>query len=158
MNCLKAMIMVCGWVVLFRVILKMWNRWTAGRLPTLCQIAMSGMLELSNGCASLKGISNMGIKFVLCGLFMSFGGMCVILQILGISQGVDMSVYFPGKIFQSAFCVLVTYFVQLLTFSPADQFTLPLWSIMILVLVMLLALLFLQKSKNTSRILKKIVV
>ena len=154
----KAMGIICGWVILFRVILKLWNHWTAGRLPMLCQIAIGGILELSNGCSSLIGISNPGVKFVFSGLFMSFGGMCVLLQILGMSQNVDMSAYFPGKIFQSAFCVLVTYFVQLLSFTSADKFTLPLWSIGIFMLIMLLSAYFLRKSKNTSRILKKVVV
>ncbi len=153
---LKAMGNICGWVVLFRVILKLWNHWTAGRLPKLCQIAIGGLLELSNGCISLNGISNMGIKFVLCGLFMSFGGICVLLQILGVSQDVDMSAYFPGKIFQSLFCVLLTYFVQLLSFSSEDKFTLPLWSFVILTLIMLLSAYFLRKTKNTSRILETV--
>lgn len=149
----KTMGIICGWVVMFRVILKLLKRWIIGRLPMLYQVALSGLLELSNGCSELSQMENMGLKFMLCGLFMSFGGICVFLQILGVAQDVNMSAYFPGKIFQSGICVLLTYSVQLLFFSPAEKCKLPLWSITVFLLITLLAAYFLRKLKNSSGIL-----
>lgn len=148
----KTMGIICGWVVMFRVILKLLNRWIIGRH----QVALSGLLELSNGCSELSQMENMGLKFVLCGLFMSFGGICVYLQILGVAQDVNMSAYFPGKIFQSGMCVLLTYLVQLFFFSPAEKCKLPLWSITVFLLITLLAAYFLRKLKNSSGILSTI--
>ena len=44
---------VCGWVVLFRVLLAFLERWFLWMLPITLQVALCGFLELSNGCCSL---------------------------------------------------------------------------------------------------------
>lgn len=150
---LKSMGIVCSWVILFRVMIKLLECRLMGHLPLLYKVILNGLLELSNGCSALYALENTGAKIVLCGLFMSFGGTCVFLQVLGISQKVNVSLYLPGKVLQSIICTLVTYLLQLFTLPPADRINLPLWSIALLLLVAFFSIYFLRKSKNYSRIM-----
>lgn len=110
---LSGMAGVCGWVVLFRVILGFVNRWFGWLLPEIGEIILSGVLELSNGCLALSLISNTGLRFVLCSGFLAFGGLCVGMQTLSVIQGVETSLYFPGKLWQTLFSLTISMLVQL---------------------------------------------
>lgn len=112
-NALFIMAGVCGWVVLFRVILAFLTRWFGWLLPQTWQVILSGILELSNGCCGLSRIGNTGLRFVICSGFLAFGGLCVWLQTLSVTQGVDTSHYFPGKLLQTAFSLVLSMLVQL---------------------------------------------
>ncbi len=154
----KAMSLICGWVILFRVLLAFWERWLAGWLPRLYTTVLYGLLELSNGCSALRDIGCMGLKFVLCGLFMSFGGACVALQIKSVSKNVDMGAYFPGKAFQSGVCLLTSYFIQLFAFPAEERLILPVWSIAAIAIFSGICAYFLRKTKNSSRIFQTVSV
>lgn len=52
---ITVMATVCGWVVLFRVLLAFLKRWIFWILPAAVQVAVTGILELSNGCCELLG-------------------------------------------------------------------------------------------------------
>ena len=67
---------VCGWIILFRVILSFLSRWLFFMLPNAVQIIISGGLELSNGCVLLKNIRDEGLRFLICSGFLGFGGLC----------------------------------------------------------------------------------
>ena len=52
---ITVMATVCGWVVLFRVLLAFLKRWFFWILPAAVQVAVTGILELSNGCCVRHG-------------------------------------------------------------------------------------------------------
>jgi len=98
---------VCGWVVLFRVLVVFLEKWFLWMLPISVQTAIVGFLELGNGCISLTQIPDPEAQFVLCSAMLSFGGLCVTMQTLSASEGVDLSLYFPGKLLQTAVSTLL---------------------------------------------------
>ena len=53
---LRNLVSVCGWIVLFRIILGFFMRWFMWLLPESAQIFIGGLMELSNGCLSLSQI------------------------------------------------------------------------------------------------------
>ena len=49
---------VCGWVELFRVLLAFLKRWIFWILPAAVHVAVTGILELSNGCCELLSVAD----------------------------------------------------------------------------------------------------
>ncbi len=110
---IEIMALVCGWVVIFRVLLGFAERWFLWLLPVQAQALFGGFLELAGGCCGLLGLGNLGTKFTLCSVFLGFGGLCVLLQTKSVTDGVDSSLYLPGKITQAAVSFLLCIPAQL---------------------------------------------
>lgn len=100
---LRAMGAVCGWVVVFRVILAFLERWMLWLLPSQMQVLLTGILELSNGCLALTQIDSLKLRFCLAAGLLSFGGMCVGLQTCSVAKNISGTPYFLGKCLQGAF-------------------------------------------------------
>lgn len=112
-QCIRTMSMVCGWVILFRVMLTFCQRWFLWLLPDWAQILFCGLLELANGCCGLVRIESEQLRFLLFSVMLGFGGLCVTMQTLGVTQGMDTSRYLPGKITQALLSgVMATLFIS----------------------------------------------
>lgn len=121
---LRSMAGVCGWVVLFRVLISFLEKWLLWYFPTEIRVAICGFLEISNGCIGLTEIEHLPLRFVLCSVFLGFGGLCVTMQTYFAAANVNKGLYFPGKLLQasvsaSVACLLVgsVYFLIPLTLS-----------------------------------------
>lgn len=114
----RTMGLVCGWVVLMRMILAFWERWFLWMLPLPVQITISGILELANGCVRLCEIGYEGLRFILASAFLSLGGICVWLQTASVTEGISMKLYFPGKLLQCAISTLLSCLMQFLIPAP----------------------------------------
>lgn len=97
---LGAMGAVCGWVVLFRVLLAFCRRWWLWLLPGDVQVGVMGLLELSNGCVGLGEVTDLRLRFCLAAGMLSFGGLCVALQTQSVAQGLSLKPYLLGKALQ----------------------------------------------------------
>ena len=117
---IRAMAGVCGWVILFRVVLGILDRWVLWIVPDWLRVCIYGLLELSNGCISLVSLEP-GLRFVLAAGFLGFGGLCVFLQTASVTDGLNLRCYFPGKLFQACFCVLLASLLTPGTVPPAVQ-------------------------------------
>ena len=104
---ITVMAMICGWVVIFRVIIAFVNLWFLWFLPDWAVCLFCGTLELANGCCSLAKIANEQLRFILCAVFLSFGGICVSMQTYSVTEGVDSSLYLPGKLLQTVISTLL---------------------------------------------------
>lgn len=104
---LRIMAAVCGWVVLFRVVIAFLNRWILWILPAAAQVAVTGLLELSNGCCELVNLSDLSLRFLLCSGMLAFGGLCVTMQTVSVTAGLSLRYYFFGKLSQTAFSLLL---------------------------------------------------
>lgn len=120
---IRAMAGVCGWVVLFRVLIAILDRWILWILPDWGRICILGFMELSIGCLSLTEFQA-GLRFVLTAGFVGFGGICVFLQTASVAQGLSLRYYFPGKLFQGALCILLASFLTPGALTPWVQFLL----------------------------------
>jgi len=111
---------VCGWVILFRVILSFLEHWFFWLIPEWAQVILSGLLELANGCCSLDGITNEGLRLITASAVLGFGGVCVSMQTLSVTEGLGMGWYFPGKLLQTFFSLILATIFQA-SFFPEDH-------------------------------------
>ena len=130
---------VCGWVIVFRIVVEFLQRWVLFLLPVTLQVAITGMLELSNGCCQLSLIENMNMRFVLCSGMLALGGLCVTMQTMSVSKGISMRYYLLGKFIQTGFSLLAA--LAMLTDTSV-----------IFVAAVLLVVLILRKDRKRSSI------
>lgn len=147
---IKVMSLICGWIILMRMILTFMESWFLWLLPHPLRIIITGVLELSNGCIRLSELENEGIRFLIAAGILSFGGICVTLQTASVADGIPMKLYFLGKLLQCCISVFLAYFLQF--FLPdEDRWQCSAFSIVTVVL-MLIILLRLRYSKKSSSI------
>lgn len=106
---ITAMASVCGWVVFFRVVIAFLDRWVLWLLPKYLQVIIMGFMELTNGCLSLHTISDVGMRFIICSGMLSFGGLCVIMQVVSVTQGLSLKWFFVGKLIQTAASIALSW-------------------------------------------------
>lgn len=104
----KTMGTVCGWIVLFRIVIAFLNRWFMWLIPPNLQVLITGILELANGCSDLYRIPNPSVRFLICSIMLSLGGICVTLQTLSVTHGLSIKIYCRGKGLQCLFSMLLS--------------------------------------------------
>lgn len=107
-SAVKTMGMICGWVVVFRVILAFLSKWILWIFPIEIQILVAGLLELSNGCCGLLSVRNENLRFLICSALLSFGGLCVAMQTAAVVKGLSVRYYIAGKILQCFFSLILS--------------------------------------------------
>ncbi len=114
-NAIRNMAGVCAWVVLFRVCLEFLNRWFLRFLPPILQIALTGILELSNGCLRLDQIADLNLRFPVASAMLSMGGICILMQTRSVFPELDVWRYIIGKLVHLMFSLLLSFVAVLLT-------------------------------------------
>ncbi|MBQ8768620.1 MAG: hypothetical protein IJZ15_03080 [Oscillospiraceae bacterium] len=149
---LRIMASVCGWIVSFRVILSFLDRWILWLLPTPAQVAITGILELSNGCCELSRISGDGLRFIISAGLLAFGGLCVLMQTASVTDGLPLKKYFWGKLLQVLFSVVLAAVMQFALFPQAERMRLPviLWPAILAAILVIPK--FLRKNQKRSSI------
>lgn len=98
----KTMGVLCGWIILFRMVTEYLTRWFFWMLPPEHQVLLMGLLELSNGCCILSRIPDLSLRFCVCSAILSFGGICVAIQTASVISDLPLKPYLGGKAFQTA--------------------------------------------------------
>lgn len=122
---LRIMASVCGWVVLFRVVLAFLSRWFLWLLNVPGQVAVSGILELSNCCCELDRIPGEGLRFVICSGMLAFGGVCVAMQTASVTGRLGMGWYLPGKLLQTGLSLMMAWPAQYFLFPVGERAAFP---------------------------------
>ncbi len=117
---IRVMANICGWIVLFRVLINILNRWILWIFPYPIQTIIMGTLEISNGCLALFHIEHDGLKFILSSIFLSLGGICVALQTMSVIKELSMKQYYIGKLLQCLFSIILSILLQFLLFPPSS--------------------------------------
>ena len=118
---LRAMAGVCGWVVIFRVVLQYCSKHLLVLLPPELQVILTGLLELSNGIAALCAIPHQGMRFIICTCLISFGGLCVGMQTISVTKRLGIGMYFPGKLLQCIISCFLSQCLQSFLFPQESQ-------------------------------------
>ena len=147
---LLTMGIICGWVVLFRILITVLERWVLWFLPAEAQILARGILELANGIVSLVHISNLGQRMIYFSVLLSFGGICVWIQTLSVTDGVSANYYLPGKLAQCAISGLLATTVQFMLPVSQRFWPNPLLFMLSLIICIIYPF-FLRKNKNRTR-------
>lgn len=142
----RTMAVICGWVVLFRVIITFTERWFLWVLPQPVQILFCGLLELTNGCLRLAEIDHEATRFMMACLFLTFGGICIGTQTISVTKNLGTGMYFPGKLLQASVSVLICGIVQPFLF-PGSGFP---WILPTGIIFSGLLLVFLHIRENNS--------
>ena len=129
-----------------RIVITVAQNWVLCFLNDPLQIFVIGLLELSNGCILLQHLDNTGLQFLLCSVFLAFGGLCVALQTNSAASAVSKKMYIPGKCIQAMFGFVVAYIVQYCTFETNDRVDMP--QLFIPVLLILAAFYFYSLGKS----------
>lgn len=111
---------VCGWVVVFKIIMAYLAHFAAGFLESSHMVLLTGILELSNGCLKLAEINSEAVRFVLCAVFLAFGGICVLLQTLSVTETLGIGLYIPGKLIQTCISLLAALGFQYILFPSGS--------------------------------------
>lgn len=113
---MQVMCSVCGWIIMFRVILVYFQNFMFNHMATELRIFICGLLELSNGCCSLGMLINTADQFTLFTTMLGFGGLCVTQQTKSLLSGTDLSFkhYLPGKIYQASICFLLSTVINMI--------------------------------------------
>ncbi len=122
---LKSTATVCGWVVIFRIVIAFCGRWFLWRFPVAIQVLLSGLLELTNGCTSLQELPCEGLRFIMASGFLGFGGLCVVMQTTSVTQEIGLGYYFPGKVLQCLISAVLSVVIQNFIFRSQDRAQIP---------------------------------
>ena len=104
----KTASLVCGWVILFRIMAAFLDRWILWLFPVELQVGILGLLELTNGCCELEYIQNEGLRFLCASGILGFGGLCVAMQTFSVADKTGSGWYLPGKILQALLSMLLS--------------------------------------------------
>ena len=103
---------ICGWVILFKVMLTYFNKWFTPFSDMQILILVSGFCELSNGCFELLNVDSEVQRFLLCAVFFASGGLCICMQTSSVTQKLGLGYYIPGKLMQSSIALLLATLVN----------------------------------------------
>ena len=154
---LRVMGQVCGWVILFRVVIGFLERWCFWTIPKWLSIFLAGLLELSNGCIQLTNFPSNGLRMMMASVFLGFGGLCVLLQTLSITNSLPIPMYLPGKILQGLIAFLLAYLTQFLLPDANPYIISPYLLVVIGLSCMTLTFILRKEGNNSSNLLESIV-
>ena len=149
LQAIQTMASVCGWIILFRIVISFLDRWLFSMLDNTWKVTLTGLLELSNGCIALPIIENVEHRFLICSIILALGGLCVTMQTMSATQGLSLRYYFPGKCMQAAWSILLCWIIL-----KKDSFSLTLPFLSVIVLA--ISVVFLRKKQNYSSIPKPV--
>ena len=143
--------MICGWVMLFRIIIAFLEKWCFWAMPDAAQVLISGLLELSNGCVRLGQIELPGLRYLISGVMLALGGCCVTMQTVSVCDGLSLRWYVPGKIIQCAVSILLCLATQFV-FPAGDRVFLPGIAVLSMAVLIPAAFLLGRSEKSSSKI------
>lgn len=120
-NAVMTMGCICGWVVLFRVMLAFLDKWFLWLLPVDVQVGIYGFLELANGCCCMDLVIPAGMRFILSSAMLAFGGVCVAMQTASVTGQLGLGQYLSGKLLQTCISVILSTVVQKFAFSASEK-------------------------------------
>ena len=131
---IRIMSAVCGWIILFRILIVFCDRWFLWLFPSTVQSLFSGILELSNGCCGLENIASIPLRFILFSFFLALGGICVMMQTATAAAPLSLRWYIIGKLIQCILSILLS--IILVSLCYAQRFN-PLYALSLLVIYIL---------------------
>jgi len=121
-NTIQVLAQVCGWVILFRMMLSFLFS-IPGIVKPEIKAAVAGTLELTNGCLLLQTIPEEWVRYLLFTLFLNMGGLCVAMQTISVVGELRIGMYWRGKVMQSLLGSLLSVLLLPVLFPNTHTFT-----------------------------------
>jgi hypothetical protein len=115
-----AIIRVCEWVIIFKLLIAFLERWLFWYIPAETKVLILGLLELTNGTICLNTIASEGMRFVYTSFMLAAGGICVAMQVSTFGKKEHMQQYIIGKTLQSCIAFLLAYTLQWRIFDKSE--------------------------------------
>lgn len=147
MDSIKSMATVCGWIIIFRTLLTILNRWILWLFPSAYKVLFIGLLELSNGCLELSNIQASANRLIIAAVILCIGGLCIAMQTVSVSPSLNHKTYFIGKVIQT---ILIIPLCQIATMIIYKENTSSLFKILFLVCILLLIAILIYRRKYIS--------
>ena len=144
---------ICGWVILFRIMIAVCSRWFLWLLSIELQLVVCGLLELSNGCFVLQTVDSDALRFIFSCCFLAAGGLCVVMQTTSVAGELGIGTYIRGKVLQCGFSIIMATFAQNYLFPEGDRLHVPV-IIVICTAVLCISIIVLQHRKKVVAILQ----
>lgn len=106
---IHSIVLVCGWVVLFRVLGAYCDNIFLSHMPDWSQILFYGIMELTSGCFALRQIGSEAVRFLAASGFLAFGGLCVAVQTASVTKGLRIHTYLWGKLLQTVISIVTAW-------------------------------------------------
>ena len=148
---LSAVASICGWVILFRVILSYMDIWIMPSMPKLAQSLLTGFLELANGLCMLPLIESNAVRLIAATAMLSFGGMCVYFQTKSVAPELVGAHYIPCKILQSMIAINLSMVIGSFLYGPEKQILTTSPLLITATVILILVLYFNKKMVAFSR-------
>ena len=150
---IRTMGAICGWVILFRVLITFLQRWLLWWMDEDIRIVIIGILELSNGCIEASMIGSEQVRFLVCVAMIVLGGACVTMQVFSVTPpSIDRSLYIIGKITQ---CLISLTLACITGWVLFDRWTIPLFVPVICFLGLIISCRYiLRKKSSISRMIR----
>lgn len=114
---LETMGIICGWIILFKILLTYVDHWFLKDLPIFLRIIISGIIELSNGCLQLPLIQNEGLRFLIALGLIALGGSCIAMQTAAIIGKLSLKSYLRGKLLHTLVSLIIALPFQSILFA-----------------------------------------
>ena len=151
---IRTMASVCGWIIVFKIILQFADRWFLWALDPAGQATVAGLLEMSNGCIALINVQNLGLRYIFCSLFLGFGGCCVGMQTAAVARHIDFKLYFPGKVLQALLSMFLAILTQHFIFPAQNVYPINGVCSLLLTIGAIISVIILCKKKKVVAIAK----
>lgn len=112
---------ICGWVILFRIIIQFIKHWFMYLIPIQFQVGICGVLELANGCVMISSTEPEGLRFIFASCFLALGGFCVMMQTRSVTKDLGFGMYIQGKLLQLNIAFILSGVIQNLVFSNGSK-------------------------------------
>ena len=132
---------VCGWVILFKVVLSILFH-TLHLQNGFAKVILSGLFELTGGCIALNEISSLPLRFLLVSALLSFGGICVFMQTASVTAQCGTGLYLHGKLIQ----VLISTMLSLTLVLLRDVHSFPFGVTISIYMIGIIGITLLQKA------------
>lgn len=144
---LRTMAVICGWVILSRIVLQVADKWFLGAFAAPVQVLLIAALELTNGCLALPAIELEAMRFILTSLILPLGGLCVLMQTVSVTTDLGIGRYITGKVLQTAISFAVSVPVAMVVYQNPLY---PLLCVSFAIAVLLLTVIVTRKQKKCS--------
>ena len=117
LEAIKAMSIICGWIIIFSVALSYLDGWTHNIQSDVSIVLLKGALEITNGILMLPNIRNLALRFILSSTLLSFSGICIFLQTYSVAPDLTTTSYVIGRLFHTAVSAILSTVLSLVIFS-----------------------------------------
>lgn len=114
---LKAIASICGWIIVFSVILAYLSKSFLQRLDPITVTIIRGTTELTNGLLTLSTIRSASTQYIISAILLSIGGICVLMQTKSVAPKLNVRYYIYARLLHGVISATLASFSAFFIFG-----------------------------------------